>query len=253
MLQKTRYASIRYITNSFKYPANTRKDIPQPVRPLPVPPAFIGPDDPKFISAMQKYQIDMREYWSNMQQPIQLPNGVIENTEGLVEQVKFIIDDINYTMDIGSGSYTGLAQSDFVNWYIKPISITMKGDSIISTNPFLASDNMILDIYTKLQQELSENNYNYFKKPRFMLTIENGLKGLNSFKGVITSFTINENASVPDKYDFTLGFTGKPSNDDFSQRGQQGYDHDANTSNSKNLSSQSKQNSVSSINTAVKG
>lgn len=247
MLQKTRYASIRYVTNSFQYPANTRKDITQPVKPN------LSPEDPGFVSAMQKYETEKHEYFSNMQQPIQASNGVIENTEGLMEQVKFIIDDISYNFDIGSGSYTGLAQSDFVNWYIKPISITLKGDSIISTNPFLASDNMVLNIYKKLQQELSENSYNYFKKPRFMLTIDNGLKDLNSFKGVITSFTISENANIPDKYDFTLAFIGKPSNSDFTQRAQQGFDHDNSITNSISSASKALQNAVSAINTAIKG
>jgi hypothetical protein len=231
MLQNPRIVYLRYVLNSYsQLPANTRQDIEKPNAPNPYVSPYKGQFDPAFISAVKKYQVDYKAYLHNQSQPVQISNGVIATAEPISEQIKFIINDIDYNIDIGNSIYTGLAVSDFVNWYIKPITITMKGDSIISTNPLLASDNIIIDIYTKLQKELSEFSYNYFKKPRFRLYIDGELKGLNAFDGVIQSFTINESAGFPDKYGFTLRFVGKPSNNTQIENAITGHNQDNNLS-----------------------
>ena len=225
MLQRPRIAYLRYVINSYGPPsADTKQDIEKPNKPS------ISPNDPGFKQAQEQYAIDYQVYLDNQALPVQIANGVTAIAEPISQQIKFIINDIDYNIDIGNSIYTGLAVSDFVNWYIKPVSITMKGDSIVSANPLLASDNMVLNIYTKLQQELSEFNYNYFKKPRFRLYIDGELKGLNTFDGVIQSFTISENAGFPDKYDFTLKFVGKPSNNTQIENAVTGYNQDNNLS-----------------------
>ena len=230
MKNNTRYVYLRYATQSYKSNnANTRQFPPlaEPDKP-DVADYGNNVDNPAYQAALKEFQLDLKQYQVDKTRPTLYPNGLMENKENLLDQVKFVVENIDIDIDIGHGSYEGLSMADEANWYIKPIMISMSGDSIISNNPLLASDNIVLNIYRKLTQELSENNYNYFKKPKFILQIDNGLKGLDTYKGVITKFTIKEQAKIPDKYDFTLSFIGKPSTDEQIDRAVKGFANDNN-------------------------
>jgi hypothetical protein len=133
-----------------------------------------------------------------------------DDPEPANEAVQLLANSIDYKIAMDAGVVYGLAESDFVNWYMKPVNITIKGDSIISSNPMLTSDNIILAMYQKLKSKLSAQNYNYYDKPLFHLFVENGFQDFSVFKGVIKTFDFDEKAKFPNKFPYSITFEGNP-------------------------------------------
>src|SRR5271157_207711 len=147
-------------------------------------------------------------------------------TESILNSLVLFATKIDFTFPVGMSTIFGLNSADLVAWYMKPITIKIFGNSIVTPNPMISSDNMIVNIFNKLQQYLSEQNYNYFQQAKFLLYIENGVPPMDSFVGVISSFTFNEVADFPDKFDFTLEFQGKPSITNTVQDALTGFNND---------------------------
>lgn len=185
MLQQNKIINLRYITKPVSFPQ-------------PNPSNFKGGTNaPAFIQAEQQYT-----------RTLQNPNT--EYLEPVSNAVQLLADTIDYSISLGAGIVMGLQQSDFAPWYMKPVMITIKGISIVSSNPMIASDNIILSMYQKLKANLSSQNYNYYNKPLFYLYVENGFQDFNEFKGVIHSFDFGEKADYPNKFDYTIKFEGNP-------------------------------------------
>lgn len=218
MLQKNKFITLRYVTNTIK--SKNLSDKPnKPQKPnakdfQTKTPTGLRTNTTALNSATRKYLLDMDNYTDSLRQPNYVQRKILPQEELLSEQIRFYVEEISYEIEIGNDMFLGLSNADLVNWYIKPIKISLKGVSVVSSNMFLGSDNIILDIYNKLQEKLSEVNYNYFTKPNFRLVVENGLKNLDNFKGVITSLSFSEKANIPDSYNFSLNFVGKPINEE---------------------------------------
>ena len=136
--------------------------------------------------------------------------SVATETEDISDSIILYLNKFDTDIDIGSAQFLGLAQTDLVNWYMKPTTLSLGGISVVSRNPFITSDNIVTKINDKLKQNLSENNFNYYSKPRFLLYIQNDLNSLNTYEGVITHFGFTRSAEVPDAYNWSLSFNGKP-------------------------------------------
>jgi len=212
MIQRNKYITLRYVLNSV-----FSKNVPEKTTKPQKPNASDyegGTDSPEYQDDLKEYNLKYDQYRQGLRQPTYVTDTVVSNEENLSDQIRFYVEEISYNFEVGNAMFTGLTNADLINWYIKPVSISLKGVSVISANAFLGSDNIVLDIYKKIQEYLSEVNYNYFKKPRFRMVVENGLQGLDNFQGVITSFNFSENAKLPDTYAFDLKFIGKPINDE---------------------------------------
>lgn len=151
----------------------------------------------------------------NYKEDVKNQNNLINNREIQTiieppsEAIKLFTTSIKYNITMGTATDMGLAKADMVSWYMKPITLNISGISIVTPNLMIDSDNMIPTIYRKLKKYLSESNFNYYQKPKFLLYIENGIPELDSFEGVIKSFSFDEKADYPDKFEFSLEFEGK--------------------------------------------
>lgn len=130
--------------------------------------------------------------------------------ENVLDSIVFYVNKLHTSVAMGNGSVLGLSVADNKSWYMGMTTLDMSGISVISSNPFIASDNIITSINNKLNQYLSESNYNYYKNAKFLLYIKNDLNNLNTYIGTITSFDFDRNKDCPDEYSWNLKFEGKP-------------------------------------------
>lgn len=205
MIQKNKYITLRYITNEIA-PKNVTKKINKPSAPTREKNDSIA----TWRAKQQQHILELDKYKEQLREPVFIKNMTIKNEENLSNKIRFFANSIKYNFELGNSTFLGLKSAEEINWYIKPIKITIEGVSVVSPNIFLDSDNVILTLYNKLKDKLGENNYNYFKSTKFHLVIENGLNDLNDFYGIITSLSFGEEAKKPDTYDYTLKFVGKP-------------------------------------------
>jgi hypothetical protein len=238
MIQKNKFIYLRYIIKQ----TNTQYLSPikpeQPVRPN------LSPSDPLFQQAFAEfgqanfqYQQDLIKYKEDKknQNKVVNNNKITDNVEDISQEVKLYATSIKFGINMGTGNILGISQADLVNWYMKPITINISGTSIVSSNLMLDSDNIIINMYNKFKKYLSENTFNYYQKPQFALYIENGLPGLNDFVGVIKDFAFDETADFPDKFNYSMSFEGKPSDQNVTRKASEAVQNDLNSINTSKI------------------
>jgi hypothetical protein len=249
MIQKNKFIYLRYVTKQ------TNKEYSSPILPKqPVAPTLL-PTDPFFQQAWSEYgqannqyQADLIKYKENKKNQNKIVNNdkINETEENEEEAVKLFANNIKFGITLGIGSVSGLSQADYANWYMKPITISISGVSIVSSNPMLDSDNIIINIYNKFKKYLSESTFNYYQKPQFLLHIDNGVPGLDNFTGIIKDFNFDESADFPDKFNYSLSFEGKPNDQNIIQKASDAVQSDINSTNTSSVNV-SKQTAISTL------
>lgn len=232
MIERNKYIYLRYKIKKMSAPSAPTA----PVKPKQNDYITTGPDGKtKFIDkttfnkdndAYNKQKASFDQQDAQYKQDNPASPSIQEITETPEEALKLFANKISYTLPIGTQTIFGLTQADMVHWYMKPVNIKINGTSLVSNNPMLDSDNLIVSMVKKLQKYLSEETYNYFQKPQFVLYVENGVPGMDAFIGVISSIDFNENADYPDKFEFNIDFTGKPYNMNVIEKASQGFASD---------------------------
>jgi hypothetical protein len=235
MIQKNKFIYLRYI---IKQTNQEYKPLKKPKQPLFDDKKYIIPGGTSLYQAdLRIYQQDLSQYKEDKKNQNKVVNNdkIADNIEDISKAIKLYAESIKFGISMGTGSVLGLSQADLVNWYMKPITINITGTSIVSSNLMIDSDNMIINIYNKFKTYLSENTFNYYQKPQFILYIENGLPGLNDFVGVIKDFSFDESANFPDKFSYSISFEGKPNDQNKTQKASEAVQNDLNSINTSRI------------------
>jgi len=147
------------------------------------------------------------------------------------------VESISFKFSADIAVEPGLRVAFIQPWYIKPVDITIRGNSYIGAFPFVSNpDNDIGDIFYRLDRGLKEiptgsevasNLYNdiiksddsIFLRMPIRLEITNNPNNTKRFRGFIKDFSFSENLSKAFLLDYTIEFVGKYEMDNSRQNG----------------------------------
>jgi hypothetical protein len=134
--------------------------------------------------------------------------GAISPTLKLVGPMSI---DFNYEADVAVEP--GLFTSYIQPWFVKPVQISIKGESYLGTYTLISrADRDVEDALSKLMSSLndfSERVGSPGNKSRVLLEIKNNPRGARRFLGYVRHLSFGENVSTPFILNYEIGFVGR--------------------------------------------
>jgi hypothetical protein len=123
--------------------------------------------------------------------------------------------DIQYSA--GVAAEPGLVTSFIQPWFIKPITVTIKGNSYIGAYTGLARADRdakgILDKFRKSQNDFSDLGGAPGTTARILLELTGMPKGMSRFLGYFTDFSINESVDKVYLLNYSISLVGRNMDD----------------------------------------
>jgi hypothetical protein len=108
---------------------------------------------------------------------------------------------------------TGITTSFLQAWYIKPISITVRGQSYLGAYPLVSpSDRDVERLLTKFRKAANDFSTLYGSagtKERFLLELNGYPKGARKFLGYLKRLDWTEDVKNANLLDYTIEFIGR--------------------------------------------
>ena len=173
----------------------------------------------KDLPKQGQVQAQLAKYASTFQQrfiPSTGPAGAAAAVLGIKSKALVLVGPayMGFDHDAGVAEEEGIFTSHLQGWYIKPVQISIRGESYLGTYTGVSrSDGDVQNILADFRRQLTDFTPKYGTpgtQERIQIEISNNPLGTTKFLGFIKKFNFSEVITSPYMLPYELSFVGRP-------------------------------------------